>query len=67
MSKPKRCEICGERFDLFSAGFNRYMRTVWLCSQGECQMDYEQQEREEEQDAYEQELSDLNSRYGYNR
>ena len=57
-----RCSYCGE--DVLDRKPERIGQTrIWLCDETECQLDFERDSREAEEEDYQNELDDLNVRY----
>ena len=61
-----RCDYCGE--DVLDRKPERIGQTrVWICDETDCQLDFERDCREADEENYQNELAELNSRYGRGR
>ncbi len=57
------CEICGATEDLSEDEDMNY-RKVWLCDRGKCMLEWQREMRAADDQEYQDDLHDLNQRYG---
>lgn len=63
MSAPlNRCHYCGEWADDKATTFRG--PSIYLCNEDQCNLEFERDEMDTEQRSYDDEIADVNARYG---